>query len=47
MKSYLLFVCGVFYGVVLTMFFNDLMPFWLMVSTAIAITIICICLDKD
>lgn len=46
MKSYILFVLGVIYGTVLTMWFQDLMPLWLMVTTAIAVTIACICIDS-
>lgn len=46
MKSYLLFILGVIHGTVFTMWLVDLLPLWLMISTAIAVTICCICVDK-
>lgn len=46
MKSYLLFILGVIYGTVFTMWLVDLLPLWLMITTAIAVTICCICVDK-
>lgn len=46
MKGYVLFTLGVIYGTVLSMWMQDLMPLWLMITTSIAVTIACICVDS-
>lgn len=47
MKSYILFILGVIYGTVLTMWLQDLMPLWLFLATAAAVTVACICADSE
>lgn len=47
MKGYILFILGVIYGTVLTMWLHDLMLLWLMVSTSVGVTIACICADNE
>lgn len=46
MKSYILFILGMFYGTVLTATFLQLMPIWLMIGIGVAVTIACICVDS-